>query len=234
MLKSKAGFTLIELLVVIAIIAILAAILFPVFATAKEKGRMITCTSNLKELSMAMKLYADNNGGKLPMSYPFAYTGQTEKDWCGWYAPADATGIDLTKGAIWPYCGRNKKMFLCPTDANLMTTSPNMRFAKSRNCADSYAMNWRLGWAVDRPACDTVPRQAQILLLIHEGRDQIDDGCFCWWKDNTSLNLPTKVHYNGSTLVYLDCHAVWRSYNALIKEQNTRQWDPTLQAPDVL
>src|SRR5262245_16116851 len=51
--RQLRGFTLIELLVVIAIIAILAAILFPVFAQAREKARSITCTSNLKQLSLA-------------------------------------------------------------------------------------------------------------------------------------------------------------------------------------
>ena len=228
MRKAIAGFTLIELLVVIAIIAILAAILFPVFATAKEKGRMITCMSNLKELSMACKLYADNNGGKMPMSYPFAYPGQTEKDWCGWTSPANANGVDLTQGAIWEYCGRNKRMFLCPTDLNVLTTYPNMRLARSRTCPDSYAMNARLGWTKDRPNCDTFRRATKILLLIHEGRDQIDDGCFYWVAGNRSLNLPTKVHYNGSTLSYLDGHAKWASYEALLKENDSNQWDPDL------
>lgn len=57
---SKRGFTLIELLVVIAIIAILAAILFPVFARAREKARQITCTSNLKSLALTMALYKED------------------------------------------------------------------------------------------------------------------------------------------------------------------------------
>jgi len=54
------GFTLIELLVVIAIIAILAAILFPVFAKAREKARAITCISNMKELGLAFMMYAQD------------------------------------------------------------------------------------------------------------------------------------------------------------------------------
>src|SRR6266540_7422599 len=57
------GFTLIELLVVIAIIAILAAILFPVFAQAREKARQTACLSNLKQLSSAMLMYAEDNDG---------------------------------------------------------------------------------------------------------------------------------------------------------------------------
>lgn len=56
----KRGFTLIELLIVIAIIAILAAILFPVFAKAREKAKQATCTNNLKTLAMATSLYAED------------------------------------------------------------------------------------------------------------------------------------------------------------------------------
>lgn len=57
MLRNRKGFTLIELLVVIAIIAILAAILFPVFAKAREKARQTACTSNGKQISLAMTMY---------------------------------------------------------------------------------------------------------------------------------------------------------------------------------
>ncbi|MCJ7752459.1 MAG: prepilin-type N-terminal cleavage/methylation domain-containing protein, partial [Armatimonadetes bacterium] len=57
------GFTLIELLVVIAIIGILTAMVFPVFAKAREKARQSVCMSNLKQLSMAMLMYAEDNGG---------------------------------------------------------------------------------------------------------------------------------------------------------------------------
>src|SRR5262245_57471883 len=60
---GRSGFTLIELLVVIAIIALLAAILFPVFAQAREKARQTSCLSNLKQLSHAMLMYAQDYDG---------------------------------------------------------------------------------------------------------------------------------------------------------------------------
>lgn len=63
--QSRRGFTLIELLVVIAIIAILAAILFPVFAAARENARKAQCISNLKQLGLATKMYVDDNGQKM-------------------------------------------------------------------------------------------------------------------------------------------------------------------------
>lgn len=67
-MKSRKGFTLIELLVVIAIIAILAAILFPVFARAREAARKSSCQNNLKQLATGLKMYADDYQNTMPCS----------------------------------------------------------------------------------------------------------------------------------------------------------------------
>lgn len=69
MRRTKGGFTLIELLVVIAIIAILAAILFPVFAKAREKARQASCVSNLKQLSLAILMYTQDYDEEFPPDY---------------------------------------------------------------------------------------------------------------------------------------------------------------------
>src|SRR5690349_16978632 len=66
-MKRGSGFTLIELLVVIAIIAILAAILFPVFGLAREKARGVVCLSNCKQIGTALSLYAQDYDETLPM-----------------------------------------------------------------------------------------------------------------------------------------------------------------------
>ena len=84
-LTKRAGFTLIELLVVIAIVAVIAAILFPVFAGVRERGRRTVCQSNLKQIAVAMQQYVQDNGGAYP---PQAYQGKntdgTEADSVQW------------------------------------------------------------------------------------------------------------------------------------------------------
>jgi len=103
---KRSGFTLIELLVVIAIIAILAAILFPVFARARENARKSTCQSNLKQLSQAVLMYAQDYDETLP--------------------GANCEALDA--GRCWnlvayPYI-KNTGVFRCPSDAAHSSSNP--------------------------------------------------------------------------------------------------------------
>src|ERR1700691_3874563 len=82
-MQSRKGFTLIELLVVIAIIAILAAILFPVFAQAREKARAITCVSNEKQMGLAILQYLQDNDEQYPM-LQYVNTGTSGPYWIDW------------------------------------------------------------------------------------------------------------------------------------------------------
>src|SRR5438105_695459 len=107
------GFTLIELLVVIAIIAILAAILFPVFAQARDKARMTTCLSNLKQIGTGLMMYAEDYDEILPGSKVYGTSHPLYKpyDWALWVPILD------------PYV-KNKKVYACPSGPNTMVFGP--------------------------------------------------------------------------------------------------------------
>ncbi|NLB94775.1 MAG: DUF1559 domain-containing protein [Armatimonadetes bacterium] len=83
--RAGTGFTLIELLVVIAIIAILAAVLLPVFARARENARKAKCQSNLKQIAMGVLLYTQDHDETLPILYPEPYS--YARVWAAWVKP---------------------------------------------------------------------------------------------------------------------------------------------------
>jgi len=99
----RRGFTLIELLVVIAIIAILAAILFPVFAKAREKARQSSCTSNLKQLTLGALQYAQDYDEKMVPHYVIG------PGWVPFYRPYDL---------LVPYL-KNTQIWFCPSNASV-------------------------------------------------------------------------------------------------------------------
>jgi prepilin-type N-terminal cleavage/methylation domain-containing protein/prepilin-type processing-associated H-X9-DG protein len=109
--RADRGFTLIELLVVIAIIAILAAILFPVFARARAKARQASCMSNLKQLGVAMHMYSEDFDGQLPVPSPPPY------NWTfAWYWNDMCRGrYAQLVGVLDPYT-RNQAIWYCPDD----------------------------------------------------------------------------------------------------------------------
>lgn len=100
---SRRGFTLIELLVVVAIIAILAALLFPAFAKARESARRTTCVSNLRQLGLGISMYAQENDSLYPLSS----------------SPSSQVPRTRWADSIFPYV-KSAEMFRCPT------TPPNL------------------------------------------------------------------------------------------------------------
>jgi prepilin-type N-terminal cleavage/methylation domain-containing protein/prepilin-type processing-associated H-X9-DG protein len=102
--SQRDGFTLIELLVVIAIIAILAAILFPVFAQAREKARQASCLSNQKQLSTAMQMYIQDYDEKFP-----SWVNDVPK------SPDYPNGKNTWVENLQAY-SKNKKIWICPSD----------------------------------------------------------------------------------------------------------------------
>ena len=180
---GKRGFTLIELLVVIAIIAILAAILFPVFVNSKERGRQVKCCSNLRQLTLAFFEYCDDHDGRMPI---------VSRRIMNWYSsdhnPVEWTGtlwlnsgeqvhpINVKRGSLWPYV-RNREVYNCPTDRDLPswsnvsgwhkingTLGPTDSGNTYRNDLPdmagfglSYSVNWQLAFKGSQSACNYTP-----------------------------------------------------------------------------
>ena len=128
--RTGSGFTLIELLVVIAIIAILAAILFPVFAQARAKARQTACLSNIKQIGTGLMMYCQDYDEVLPGNSTLGTNGVTDPRWpdaatahsaglgeaYGWMQPYDVTNPGTHR--IWardiqPYI-KNLALFKCP------------------------------------------------------------------------------------------------------------------------
>ena len=125
-MRSKKGFTLIELLVVIAIIAILAAILFPVFARAREAARQTTCGSNLRQLGSALRMFAQDNDEKYPM--------------LARHYPPSPANPQMWFDQILPYV-KNEGVFVCPNDtvSTTVQTQPGSNpVSNSMICRVSY------------------------------------------------------------------------------------------------
>jgi prepilin-type N-terminal cleavage/methylation domain-containing protein len=120
-MEMRRGFTLIELLVVIAIIAILAAMLLPVLARAKESGRRISCLNNFKQLSLAAQMFVDDNGGNYP----------------------PRSGTDRWPDKLYDNYGKNLKLLLCPSEPASATPATYSDSTVADASPRSYIMN---GW----------------------------------------------------------------------------------------
>ncbi|RYG65392.1 DUF1559 domain-containing protein, partial [bacterium] len=140
-IRQQRGFTLIELLVVIAIIAILAAILFPVFGRARENARRSSCQSNLKQIGLGIMQYVQDYDERLPG----ATDGTGGVSQFGGWMYYDVFGRPATfrpaNGSIFPYI-KSTQIFVCPSDSTGQTAG------------NSYAINSCL---VDRVATAVAP-----------------------------------------------------------------------------
>ncbi len=208
MRPQTSAFTLIELLVVIAIISILAAIIFPVFAQAREKARQTTCLSNMKQLGTAVMLYVQDYDEALPgVADGNAGVGATG----GWMVYTAFPAYETPKsyhpeqGALYPYI-KNVQVFVCPTDGD------------GRRSGNSYAYNGCLiqppfvaGFNRGKPLSALDDPSGRALLLEESRTDFLtrygtDDGFF---------NLPvgnavSTRHQGGSLVLFTDGHAKFR------------------------
>lgn len=201
--SARKGFTLIELLVVIAIIAILAAILLPVFASARERARQVTCLNNLYHLGKAFRMFADDNDGYMASDYWFKKAG------------TDRWDVDISQGQIYRYV-KNDKIYLCPTDRN---KPPLLAPPEALPYPLSYSVNAHLF----NRKFDRVRRPSDCLLAIHESRRTINDGSFVW---DSTWDTVFEGHYDGTTAVYCDLHSEWRNATRLLADRAAGNWIP--------
>jgi len=204
------GFTLIELLVVIAIIAILAAILFPVFARARAQARNVACLSNVKQLGLGIQMYTQDYDEHIIvfMHIPeflagIGKTGPIVSDW--------GANVHLWMDMLLPYV-KNYNIFACP-----LRDSEQIDFwwmgsnwmQGTRPCgyaANVYTLEWNTYPSL---ASFSIPSQS---IALYEQRDLMPYGELCWfymqpWRYNNFIK-PIRSGQNGVTnYVFIDGHA---------------------------
>lgn len=218
MQHRRRGFTLIELLVVIAIIAILAGILFPVFAKARERAFTATCTSNIRQLGMAFQMYANDYDYRYPSAGNGFGGNDRGSDWIHINQTNTAGDMSAEKGSLYPYV-KNSEAYVCP---NAIVADDE---AQSGGTRTSYTMNsnlvnnttW-LGSKVNR-----VNFPAQTFLLVEENDEQLgfgtgdyNDGVYYAPDPGTlgfdqppGMTSNTERHGAGALSCFVDGHAKW-------------------------
>ena len=206
--RKRNGFTLIELLVVIAIIAILAAILFPVFARAREAARRSTCQNNLKQCSQALKLYCDDFDNTMPSSYMVSAALPTAASYyvfgCQLWTTANAAIPGTGIRATWPQMlyenmGKNKEIMWCPSDS----TEHNVTLAGYQGPIISY---W-YKYAMDYVWGSTIFNRRKMSDYGYES-DQIAFYEYKGWhfQDQTGLKGPSGSNVVDVNASFMDSH----------------------------
>ena len=198
----RAGFTLIELLVVIAIIAILAGILFPVFARAREKARQSSCASNLKQIALGQLMYAQD--------YDERFSGRAKRT-------IDVPWTTL----ITPYI-KNSQIFVCPSDS-----SPHAGWLGSVPC--SYGWNCRAGGA-DSPSYSMGEFTKPSETYMYQDHDNMcaKAGATCACGCGGVPSLETRIangcrHNEGANVAFFDGHVKWMKSNLMAVVLNGAQ-----------
>ncbi|MCE5197970.1 MAG: prepilin-type N-terminal cleavage/methylation domain-containing protein [Armatimonadota bacterium] len=197
MSRIRSGFTLIELLVVIAIIAILAAVLFPVFISAKAKAVQCTCASNLKQMGLAMGMYLTDSNGRYP---PWHVTQNS-----GWF------------DAVQKY-SKSKLLTRCPADQDVWSTSTND--AQNSRIGDywknSYLDLWSGGYSNLVPPMESKVRCRTSTVFLMDGPPGGYSGNTYWgppssWiienrRDYKLCQKAERRHSDAANVLFCDWH----------------------------
>ncbi len=226
-MSRQRAFTLIELLVVIAIIAILAAILFPVFAQAREKARQTKCLSNLRQLGLAFVAYRTDWEGRNPGPADGGHCPGIWRQEDGW--PWWMTGFRSTFEAQWIHCyyvvsrvGDPENSPINPAWRLLGGVHRGVLFTYVKNreiyiCSSdkrgeekgiSYSMNAIAGYIPE----SAVERASQFVMLVDE-QQTLNDGYFFAFGGGRAIDCPTIAHNGGTTLLFFDGHSKWYKAN---------------------
>ena len=207
--RRNRAFTLIELLVVIAIIAILAALLLPALAAAKQRAWTAQCQSNLHQIGLGMKMYADDNRGLYPESGASIPWGAID------LAPPDGTGKSSWMQQIVSYT-QNTNVYRCPVNLFLPAElrSPFNYFNGARAAFlvdDTFApVNSR---QILFPSAYVLAGDTEGFLPIDADKDDYTFNCV-GGEDNGSPWMEWQAHRQGQNILFDDGHAKWyRGYD---------------------
>ncbi len=187
--SARRGFTLIELLVVIAIIAILAAILFPVFAQAREKARATTCLSNEKQIGLAIIQYVQDYDETFPLSEFAANTASPGYTWENAIQPyvkaGTANGTYSVTGAIW----------VCPS------------FAHAEETEQYKGLDNVFAWSANEPIAYAKVDEPSNKIMVFEGGSNYPAGDPSNWgyRDSTSAEWFWTSDKNTNAAFAKDC-----------------------------
>ncbi len=215
-MQSKRGFTLIELLVVIAIIAILAAILFPVFAKAREKARQATCTSNNKQVAMAAMQYVQDYDETYPLTYCCpGGSGPASYAITGWSTYGVMLGLE-------PYMKSSKALY-CPSSQKIMFPSTKSAYTTFLWGSTRNGYSGASAAQVKAPA-SIVSTIEQIDGIANDPRGMADAG-FRYGQSNPG------PHSDGGVLSFADGHVKWYNFTSMPTSSPT--WDTNKISFDV-
>jgi len=208
----RKGFTLIELLVVIAIIAILAAILFPVFARAREKARQTSCLSNLKQIGLGALMYVGDYD-----DFTFGHLAgdryQTDPPW-PWGAP-----YYMWHQQMYPYV-KNLQLFVCPSMPNY-TLSAQADGSPAYDSTLGYGMNYEVTYFYRHLNMSDFTRPAQTIWFA-DCKYYVCYPAYYTYTYPTNgtygMNGPARIdirHNGGVNLAFFDGHSKWMSQQAI-------------------